>query len=448
VNYDGKFHGPVTVRTALANSYNIPAVKTLQFVGIYDDPNVPGEDGLIAFARRMGITTLTRTDYGLSLTLGGGEVTLMDMTSAFSVFANSGARVEPMAITRITDYSGNVIFQAEQPQAKQVLKPEYAYLISSILSDNAARTPMFGANSVLNLPFPVAAKTGTTNDYRDNWTLGYTPDLAVGTWIGNADYSEMEHISGIAGAAPIWSEFMKIAEPYLTNQSPSPFVRPAGIVDKVICSISGTEPSDYCPSQRSEIFYSEQPPLPKTEDLWQEAQVDTWTNLAVSSACEGYSARKFVLNVKDKWAIKWIQETDEGQKWAKNNGFTPPVTFIPERACQADDPRPTLVFVGVEDHQTIFQNPLDLYAVVNATSGFKSFYLEYGLGEGPTEWKRLVESGGHPSDQPQKLLTWNLDSVPSGIVTLRLYMESTNNTYAEKLFRLNIQAPTPTPTPT
>jgi len=139
VNYDGKFHGPVTVRTALANSYNIPAVKTLQFVGIYDDPNVPGEDGLIAFAQRMGITTLTRTDYGLSLTLGGGEVTLLEMTSAFSVFANSGARVEPMAITRITDYSGNVIFQAEQPQAKQVLKPEYAYLISSILLDNAAR---------------------------------------------------------------------------------------------------------------------------------------------------------------------------------------------------------------------------------------------------------------------------------------------------------------------
>lgn len=448
VNYDGKFHGPVTVRSALANSYNIPAVKALQFVGIYDDPNVQGEDGLIAFARRMGITTLDRTDYGLSLTLGGGEVTLMDMTSAFSVFANAGARVEPMAITKITDYSGNVIFQADQPKATQVIKPEHAYLISSILSDNTARTPMFGANSVLNLPFQVAAKTGTTNDYRDNWTLGYTPDLAVGSWIGNADYSEMEHISGIAGAAPIWSEFMKIAEPYLTNNSPSQFVRPAGIVDKVICSVSGTEPSDYCPSQRSEIFFTEQPPLPKTEDLWQNLRVDTWTNLAVSSACEGFTAEKFMLNVKDKWAIKWIQETNEGEKWAKDNGFSPPVTFSPDRACKSDDPRPTLVFVGLEDRQAVYQNPLDLYAVVNATSGFKSFYLEYGVGEGPGEWKRLVDNGGHASDQPQKLLTWNLDNVPRGIVTLRLYMESTNNTYAEKLFRLNIQAPTPTPTPT
>ena len=133
VNYDGKFHGPVTVRTALANSFNIPAVKTLDFVGIYDDPSTPQADGLINFAKRMGITTLTRDDYGLSLTLGGGEVTLLDMTSAFGVFANSGARVEPMAITKITDYSGNVIYQAPQPVANRVLKPEYAYLISSIL---------------------------------------------------------------------------------------------------------------------------------------------------------------------------------------------------------------------------------------------------------------------------------------------------------------------------
>jgi len=118
-----------------------------------------------------------------------------------------------------------------------------------------------------------------------------------------------------------------------------------------------------------------------------------------------------VLNVRDKWAIKWIQESPEGEKWAKSNGFEPPVTFIPERACKSDDSRPTLVFVGLEDHQTVLQNPLDLYAVVNATSGFKSFYLEYGVGEGPSEWDRLVDNGGQPSDQPQKLLTWNLDNV-------------------------------------
>lgn len=447
-NYDGKFHGPVTVRSALANSYNIPAVKALQYVGIYDDPNTAEKEGLIAFAERMGITTLDRDDYGLSLTLGGGDVTLYELTSAFSVFANSGNRVEPMAITKITDYQGNIIFQASEPTSTQVITPEHAYLITSILSDNEARTPMFGANSVLNLPFASAAKTGTTNDYRDNWTIGYTPDLVVGAWVGNADYTPMEHTSGITGAAPIWSQFMQVAVPYLTDNNPSFFARPEGIVEKVICAVSGTEPSENCPNHRSEIFSPDQLPLPKEDDLWKTMKLDTWTNLAVSPACEGYSAEKFVLNVTEKWAVKWIKETDEGQKWAENIGFESPVVFAPERECKADDPRPSLVFVGVDERQSITQNPFDLYAVVNATANFKDFYLEYAPGENPSHWTMLVDKGGHASDQPQKLLSWNLDDVTRGMITLRLYMEGEGGVHAEKLFRLNIQAPTPTPTMT
>ena len=172
VNYDERFHGPVTARAALANSYNVPAVKTLDFVRIYDDPNTPQEEGLIKFAERMGITTLTREDYGLSLTLGGGDVRLIDLTSAYATFANGGRRIEPAAITKIVDYQGNVVYEREKPSGEQVIRSEHAFLISSVLSDNTARTPMFGANSLLNLPFTVAAKTGTTNDFRDNWTLG------------------------------------------------------------------------------------------------------------------------------------------------------------------------------------------------------------------------------------------------------------------------------------
>ena len=175
VNYDGRFHGPVTVRTALANSFNIPAVKTLQFDGIYDDPSTPNEEGMLAVARKLGITSLTRDDYGLSLTLGGGEVSLLEMTGAYAVIANDGKRVPPFAILKILDHEDHVVFEYQPPAGDQVIRPEHAFLITSILSDNEARTPMFGANSVLNLPFPAAAKTGTSNDYRDNWTLGYTP---------------------------------------------------------------------------------------------------------------------------------------------------------------------------------------------------------------------------------------------------------------------------------
>jgi len=448
VNYDGKFHGPVTVRSALANSYNVPAVKTLQYVGIYDDPATQQQDGLIAFARRLGISTLDRNDYGLALTLGGGEVTLFDMTSAFSVFANNGKRVEPVAITRIEDHTGQVIFEAEEAKPQQVIRAEHAYLITSILSDAAARAPMFGTNSILNLSFPAAVKTGTTNDYRDNWTVGYTPDLAIGVWVGNADYTPMVNTSGVSGAAPIWAKVMEYAIPYVTGNNPSSFVRPEGIVDKVICTASGTEPSEYCRDQRTEIFVADQLPLPKEEDFWKRVNLDTWTNLLVSPACQGYSSEKYVLNVTDDFAKKWITDSSQGMKWAQDMGFETPIIFIPKRVCKAEDPRPNLVFVGLNEREMITQNPMDLYAVVDATANFQSFYLEYGEGDNPSSWMRLVDEGGNRSSQPQKMLTWDLGDVRSGMITLRLFMKSDNNGYAEKLFRLNIQVPTRTPTST
>ncbi|MDO9300480.1 MAG: transglycosylase domain-containing protein, partial [Anaerolineales bacterium] len=261
-NYDGKFHGGLTVRLALANSFNIPAVKALEFIGIYDDPNTPEKEGMIGMAERLGIRSLTRNDYGLSLTLGGGDVSLLDMTSAYSVFANGGQRMPPVAILKITDFAGNVIYEYKPEAGEQVIRAEHAYLISSILSDNEARNFTFGRHSALNLSFPVAAKTGTTNDIRDNWTMGYTPDLATGVWVGNADYTPMVSSSGLSGAAPIWSQFMEFAVPYLTNGAPTPFNRPAGIVDKIVCKLSGTEPSNSCGNQYTEIFAFDQLPLP------------------------------------------------------------------------------------------------------------------------------------------------------------------------------------------
>ncbi|MBN2503334.1 MAG: transglycosylase domain-containing protein, partial [Anaerolineales bacterium] len=162
VNYDERYHGPVRAREALANSYNIPAVKALEYVGIYDNPDTVQRDGLIEMAERLGITTLDKDYYGYSLTLGGGEVTLLDLTGAYSVFANGGRRIPPVGITKIVDHNNQVVYEYAPPEGDQVIRAEHAYLISSILSDNAARTPAFGANSVLNLPFTAAAKTGTT----------------------------------------------------------------------------------------------------------------------------------------------------------------------------------------------------------------------------------------------------------------------------------------------
>ena len=447
VNYDGRFHGPVTVRSALANSYNIPAVKTLQFDGIYDDPNTPEEDGMLSVAGKMGITSLTRDDYGLSLTLGGGEVSLIELTGAYSVIANGGSRVPPVAILRILDHSGNIVYDYQTPSGDQVIRPEHAYLITSILSDNEARTPMFGPNSVLNLPFPAAAKTGTSNDYRDNWTLGYTPDLAVGVWVGNADYSAMHDISGVTGAAPIWSQFMQMAIQQLTGGNPTPFSVPNGIVQKAICDVSGTEPSEWCPDQRLEYFASDQLPLPRSQDLWSKVIVDTWTGLRASDACKDFTKEVFALNVTDPWAIGWLQNDSQGKAWVEKMGFSTPLRFTPSRECLAGDPHAVIELSSLTEGQTITSSPLDIIAKIDVSADFQSYTLDYGTGDDPGEWKRLMESS-QPSPQPSKIYSWDLQEIAQGSITLRIKINSIRGGYAERKIHLNILIPSPTPTVT
>jgi penicillin-binding protein 1C len=446
VNYDGKFHGPVLARTALGSSYNVPAVKVLDFVGIYDNPDTPEKEGLIAFAERMGITTFTREDYGLALTLGGGDVSLLELTGAFAIFANGGERQPPFAITRIEDHDGELVFE-HQPRGEQVIRADHAYLISDILSDNNARTPAFGSNSVLRLPFRVAVKTGTTNDFRDNWTLGYTPDLAVGVWIGNADYTPMRNISGVTGAAPLWSDVMQWEINRSFGGNPSNFVRPDTVEDHTICTISGTKPSGRCPSEKTEIFVQGQPPLPETEDLWREIEVDTWTNLRAGSACSEFTEQKLTLNVNEKWAKEWITDKQEGKSWAEGLGFKDPIIFTPTRECRGDDPRPTIVFVGLNDGMNVTSSPLDIYAVVSATKNFDRFRLQYGVGNNPSKWVTLMTSDDEVN-QPEKLITWDVYEADAARITLRIYVYSTRDTFAEKRIHINLDVPTQTPTVT
>lgn len=441
-NYDGRFHGGMTVRTALANSFNIPAVKALEFVGIYDNPATPEKDGMIAMAERLGITSFTRPDYGLSLTLGGGDVSLLELTSAYSVFANGGKKVPPVSILKITNFAGDVIFEYQPPEGEQVIRPEHAYLITSILSDNDARSWMFGRNSPLNLPFASAAKTGTTNDIRDNWTLGYTPDLVTGVWIGNADYTPMVSTSGLSGAAPIWSQFMQFAVPYLTNGSPSPFVRPPGIVDKVVCRLSGTEPSNWCKSQYTEIFAADQPPLPPSQDLVRRIRIDLWTGYQASDACQGPSEEALVMNVTDPWARKWL-ESREGRDWLESNGLPTEFRYVPERECREGDPQP-VIEISLNDGQVITSPLLDVKGTATADQGFKKWVLEYGLGEDPGAWTVLSE-GNNPVENGT-FHTWNLSGMPDGVITLRLTLIG-ENAEVDKRIRLNLSLPTPTPPP-
>ncbi len=201
-NYDGKERGPVRMKDGLAMSLNIPSVKTLYLAGMKD---------VLNFAHEAGFTTLNDPDrYGLSLVLGGGEVKLLDETAAFGVFATEGKKYPLTAILKIEDKYGNVLEDNTDQEGKQVLDEEIARQINYILSDNSLRAPMFGASSPLNLKGRQAAvKTGTTQEYRDAWTIGYTPSLVAGVWVGNNDNSKMKNAPGIYAAAPIWKDFME-----------------------------------------------------------------------------------------------------------------------------------------------------------------------------------------------------------------------------------------------
>ncbi len=231
-NYDGTYHGSITLRQALASSYNVPAVKLLSVLGV---------DNLINLAEQMGITTwVDRARFGLSLTLGGGEVTMLDMTTAYGVLANGGYRITPNPILEVKDLNGNLLYQnvcAKTPEVchfPQVVPPEIAYQVTHVLKDPIARTPAFGSFSVLGIPNQeVAVKTGTTNNLRDNWTIGYTSNRVVATWVGNNDNSSMSYVaSGITGASPIWNKIMRTQ---LSAEKPHVFPRPENIITLKSC---------------------------------------------------------------------------------------------------------------------------------------------------------------------------------------------------------------------
>lgn len=276
-NYDGKFHGVVTLRNALANSYNIPAVKLL---------NTYGVDKMIDLGLKMGIKSWKPDlPIGLSLTLGGAEVTMLDMARVYGTIANLGVKKELKAIKEIRDSLDtditNLFYQNEKDLSlvdkaqasenssaplgtgEQVISPLASYWLTDILSDNIARLPAFGPYAKLTIPnYKVAVKTGTSNNFRDNWTIGFTPDYLSAAWVGNTDGSFMNRnlVSGITGAAPIWNEIMT---ELLKNTPPKDFKVPQGLIPVKICATNGLLTCPYCPQEKIEYFTANKVPTQK-----------------------------------------------------------------------------------------------------------------------------------------------------------------------------------------
>ena len=233
-NYNGKFTGPISFRNALGNSINTTAVKVLANVGVKN---------MLTLAYNMGITTLEPTDenlsrFGLAVTLGGAEVKMIDLASAYTAFANGGISMQPIGILKVEDKDGRVLEEYKAPDGKKVMTEQEAFIISNILSDNSARSMTFGAVNGLQVSgYQVAVKTGTTNDLRDNWTVGWTPNLLTAVWVGNNDNSPMGKVaSGVSGAAPIWKKIMVYELPKRTKQD---FPIPDKIVNLDVDAVSG-----------------------------------------------------------------------------------------------------------------------------------------------------------------------------------------------------------------
>jgi len=329
LNYDRLYHGPASVRTALANSYNIPAVKVLDQIGVTT---------LQRLAMQAGISTFTQK-FGLALTLGGGEVKLLELTAAYGIF-QAGRRVEPKAIVEVStvgsdEWTSNIgegnYRLTDAALSNPLLSPATAYLITDILSDPIARSPAFGENSVLNLPFAAAVKTGTTTDWRDNWTIGYSTARVVGVWVGNADNTPMLDVSGIDGAGPIWHDLMLAAHP----TSPAPFVRPADIEEVKICAPSGLLATEACPRTRRERFILGTAPVAR-DDQFQLVTIDRATGLRATATTP---------QERTQPRIYWML-APEYHDWMVSQGiaFAPPAdTLQPVAAPTTHNTRPLVL---------------------------------------------------------------------------------------------------------
>jgi membrane peptidoglycan carboxypeptidase len=438
-NYDRKYHGPQRLRLALSRSYNIPAVAALDIAGV---------DSVLRTAHRMGINTLDRglDYYGLSLTLGGGEVHLLDMVYAYSVFANGGKmygepvldsqrrpgyrEMNPVSILRIEDRDGQVIYEYEQPESREVLSPQLAYLMTSILSDEASRWRAMGRPNPLELSDsrPAAAKTGTTNDYRDAWTVGYTPQLAAGVWVGNTDNSEMKYVSGLGGAAPIWHAVMDYA---LLSHSHDPFARPEGLTESTVCAVSGKLPTEHCPTV-NELF------VPGTEPtepcpIHRAFRVNRETGLLCTVYTPPELCEEKVYEVYPPEAADWIASLEEDARPA-----TPPTEYDtiygPNRA-DADaaivDPAPYSYVRG--------QVPI----MGSAKGGDFNYYrVVFGEGLNPAEW---IQIGPEHGEQVHSglLEMWDTQAL-DGLYSLRLSIVDHSQALREATIQVTVDNISPT----
>ena len=422
-NIDRQFHGPQSIRSALANSYNVPAVQVLEWVGI---------DNVIRTAHALGINTLDRglDYYGLALTLGGGETTLFDLTYAYGVFANSGIMagtpvpfdqrrpgyrtLAPTLILRVETREGEVLWEYGQGTTfgqNPVVEPALTYLMNDILSDEEARVPSVGANSAMQLSRPAAVKTGTTNDYRDTLAVGYTPQIVTGVWVGNTDNSAMVDLPAIEGAAPLWKavlEYAHLGKPVQTWQ------RPEDVVEVVVCEPSGMLPTEYCPTTVTEVFKrGTEPTHPDT--VYQPFRINIETGLLATVYTPAERVREEVFMVLPPEAADWLREAGIPQPPDEYDAISAP-SISGDVAIIA--PAPFTYVRGAVPIRGNARGPNAAY-----------YRLDYGVGINPTEWTQIGTNHDAPRSNAE-LEIWDARQL-NGLYSLRLTVVGRGNAIEE-----------------
>ncbi len=408
-NFDMKFHGPMQLRRALACSYNIPAVWLLDRLGI---------DTVLEMAHRMGINDLRdRQDYGPALTLGAGKVSLLDHTYAYSVFANGGVmagtpvpeerrepgfrQLDPVSILKVTDGRGNVIDEFRGPAYQEVISPQVAFLITDILSDDRARVPAYGYGSPLELSRPAAAKTGTTNSYMDAWTMGYNPQLAVGVWMGNSDYTPMTSMWGGRGAAPIWHDIMEYG---LKDLPEVDFVEPPGITWVTVDAESGLLPGPYTRATVKSPFIEGREPKAR-DDLHRQFGICRASGKLATPYCPPEETEQQIFAVYPLEVVEWQRTTDQPR--------------MPEEYCDLHGPNLRASDASITS-PTIYQSVKEMVEITgNARiGGFREYQLEYGEGLQPAQWFPI--GGIHYNGVENGVLEYWDTAGLAGLYTLRL----------------------------
>jgi membrane peptidoglycan carboxypeptidase len=440
-NYDREYHGPQRLRMALARSYNIPAVEAMSLAGI---------DKVIRTAHAMGIETLDRglDYYGLSLTLGGGEVHLLDMAYAFSVFANGGymygvekpssrvrigfRELDPVIIKRIEDRNGNVLweFNEQTLEDREVLDPRLAFLMNDILSYRTGRCAAFGCPNALELNTesdqvrPAATKTGTTNNYVDAWTVGYTPQLAVGVWVGNSDSSWMKNTPGSKGAAPIWHAVMSYA---LRNEPVLPFERPDGLIEMAVCDKSGLLPTPHCPTV-SELFIPGTEPTER-DNIYKLIAINRETGKLATVYTPPELIEEKVFEIYPPEAQDWVIAAEVEQ---------PPTEW------DTIGPSPTASDVAITVPPTYSYINKATVVEGNAKGGeFERYTLAFGKGLNPTAWTQI---GGDHYNQVDNgpLEFWDIVGLEDGLYSLQLTVVDRNQSFRQSTIQVTIDTISPT----